>query len=448
MSNLLSPENEFRPSDDRGLAAATGASNGAPSGLPPPSSGFDIGAAAAAVIAAAAQPVEAASEPTWSAPYEIDPSTGYSIDPNTGYLFEPTTGYFVDPTTGYLLDPSTGYPFDPNTGHPIDPNATDPAAAGGEHASAGLAPESEMPVAEEPPLAAPPDVWETLPTAWEPPPEVHTSAREPGAPELEIAEVSSTSMWDLGGPASPCADPTAPGLPAGWPGGEEATRLDDLCLESGGSFAVAGDARVLAEGTLPAMAELPAFELGAAPADAPPRAEASAPDAVGLSEPEILLVLEEDILEDGAEDLTVDEVEILAAPEQTPAPATDPAAFVAGKHRVVVHTADGQVKRGAMMDAALDGSEVVIEAQAGSGHEVIPSNRIKAIFFMLPTGETPPPPQGVRVRVTFRDGRQVVGFSPDYDPKRVGFFMVPADTRTHTARIWVCQSAVRQVAVI
>jgi hypothetical protein len=237
-------------------------------------------------------------------------------------------------------------------------------------------------------------------------------AYDPSAPALGIADDGgSTSPWELGGPSAPRTDPAAPGLPDGWPGTEDATRIDDLSLESGGSFADAGE----------------------------------------LSEPEVLDVLEDDILDVGAEVVSVDEVELVAAPppapEAAPAPATDPAAFVTGKHRVVVHTEDGQVKRGAMMDAALDGAEVVIETQAGSGHEAIPSNRITAIFFMLPTAESPLLPQGRRVHVTFRDGRQVAGFSSDYDPNRVGFFMVPADTRTHTARIWVYQSAVRQVAV-
>ena len=41
----------------------------------------------------------------------------------------------------------------------------------------------------------------------------------------------------------------------------------------------------------------------------------------------------------------------------------------------------------------------------------------------------------------------MAGFSPDYDPERVGFFMIPADTRTNTGRIWVYQGAVKSVTV-
>jgi len=66
---------------------------------------------------------------------------------------------------------------------------------------------------------------------------------------------------------------------------------------------------------------------------------------------------------------------------------------------------------------------------------------------MLAPGETAPAPEGKRVRVTFRDGRQVAGFSPDYREGGIGFFMIPADARTNTGRIWVYRAAVRQVSV-
>jgi hypothetical protein len=72
---------------------------------------------------------------------------------------------------------------------------------------------------------------------------------------------------------------------------------------------------------------------------------------------------------------------------------------------------------------------------------------VKAIFFMLAPGEQAPAPEGKKVRVTFRDGRQVAGFSPDYREGSFGFFMIPADTRTNTGRIWVYQAAVRSVIV-
>jgi hypothetical protein len=147
-----------------------------------------------------------------------------------------------------------------------------------------------------------------------------------------------------------------------------------------------------------------------------------------------------------------------AAAATPPAPAVPPPPIAAeapaqegvrvpGTHRVVVHTVEGQVKRGVLEDAALDAGSLGLLPQPGAAPELVPAEKVKAIFFMLGPGEKAPTPEGKKVRVTFRDGRQVAGFSPDYRDGGVGFFMIPGDTRTNTGRIWVYRSAVRQVSV-
>jgi hypothetical protein len=141
-----------------------------------------------------------------------------------------------------------------------------------------------------------------------------------------------------------------------------------------------------------------------------------------------------------------EEVEPVPAPPPPPAAPVVAPNRVAGRHRVVLHTVEGQVKRGTLVDPALDGAVLALEQPAGDPDQV-PVDRVRAIFFMLGAGEAAPEPSGRKVRVTFRDGRQVAGFSPDYDPAAFGFFMIPADSRTNTARIWVYRSAVRQVSV-
>ncbi|MCM2334620.1 MAG: chemotaxis protein CheA, partial [Anaeromyxobacteraceae bacterium] len=133
--------------------------------------------------------------------------------------------------------------------------------------------------------------------------------------------------------------------------------------------------------------------------------------------------------------------------EVEPLPPPAPSVAIEGTHRVVLHTVDGQVKRGLLVDALLDAPALPLQAQGAGAAEEIPTEGIKAIFFMLAPGEKAPAPEGRKVRVTFRDGRQVAGFSPDYHEGLVGFFMIPADTRTNTGRIWVYQSAVKSVAV-
>jgi hypothetical protein len=145
-------------------------------------------------------------------------------------------------------------------------------------------------------------------------------------------------------------------------------------------------------------------------------------------------------------------------PEPPPAPVTDVATgaevfggaylnptFVEGEHRVVLHTLEGQVRRGTVRD--LDLLDPVIRlAQPGRPPEAIAAERVKAIFFMQEPGSPPPPSSGRRIRVGFSDGRQIVGFSEDVDGAEVGFFLVPADTRTHTARIYVFRAGVQSIS--
>lgn len=120
--------------------------------------------------------------------------------------------------------------------------------------------------------------------------------------------------------------------------------------------------------------------------------------------------------------------------------------FVSGDHRIVLHTVEGQVLRGSLANADLADPELPLIQPNGAVARV-PADQVKAIFFMLPAGEHPPAAAGTRVRVTFGDGRQVSGLSPDYSPDSPGFFVLPLDDRTHTARVWVYRDAVRQIDI-
>jgi hypothetical protein len=113
---------------------------------------------------------------------------------------------------------------------------------------------------------------------------------------------------------------------------------------------------------------------------------------------------------------------------------------VEGEHRVIIHTHEGQVKRGVIRDLDVLANTIAI-AQSGQSEE-IPTERIKAIFFMKAPGESEPPASGKKIRVTLADGRQVLGFSTDFQSESPGFFLVPADVRTNTSRIYLFRSAV------
>lgn len=119
---------------------------------------------------------------------------------------------------------------------------------------------------------------------------------------------------------------------------------------------------------------------------------------------------------------------------------------VPGEHRVILHTVEGQVKRGAIKDAKLGDAQLHLHL-ANGGTETLARERVKALFFMLAPGARAPATNGAKVRVTFKDGRQVAGFSADHKAPTSGFFVVPADNRTNTERIFIFRHAVQTVAV-
>jgi hypothetical protein len=144
-----------------------------------------------------------------------------------------------------------------------------------------------------------------------------------------------------------------------------------------------------------------------------------------------------------------------ARPQPTPSPSKGTAAvfgppmllspsFVEGDHKVVVHTLEGQVHRGTVHN--LDLLEDALAVQQPDGRSVeLPTRRLKAVFFVLSPGEKPLPGRGERVQVTFRDGRQVVGYSDDHASGEPGFFVVPSDARTNTARVYVFRGSVQSI---
>jgi len=135
-----------------------------------------------------------------------------------------------------------------------------------------------------------------------------------------------------------------------------------------------------------------------------------------------------------------------SVPASAPDPFAPSPSFVAGDHRIVLHTVEGQVLRGSLANADLADPELPL-IQPNGAVARIPAGQVKAIFFMLQAGERPAAAAGTRVRVTFGDGRQVSGLSPDYSPDSSGFFVLPLDSRTHTARVWVYRATVRQIAI-
>ena len=85
---------------------------------------------------------------------------------------------------------------------------------------------------------------------------------------------------------------------------------------------------------------------------------------------------------------------------------------------------------------------------------VVAVGELKAVFFVKDFKGDPgyterrfwegDRPSGRKVEVTFYDGEVIVGTTMGYDPKRIGFFVIPADPQANNLRVFVVTEAVRQ----
>jgi len=61
-----------------------------------------------------------------------------------------------------------------------------------------------------------------------------------------------------------------------------------------------------------------------------------------------------------------------------------------------------------------------------------------------PQDQTP----GRKIRVQFKDGEVLAGFTPDFSPVRSGFFLLPADLQSNTDRCYIVAAATEKVITL
>ncbi|HET7755511.1 MAG TPA: hypothetical protein VFK85_16520 [Anaeromyxobacteraceae bacterium] len=132
------------------------------------------------------------------------------------------------------------------------------------------------------------------------------------------------------------------------------------------------------------------------------------------------------------------------APQAAPEPPRDAPPSLQGARRVVIHLSDGQVRRGQVLDVELS-RDAFSYIGAGGSIESVPRADVRTVFFMRAPGVPSCGAEGVPVRVTLRDGRELTGKSADHDCGGESFTVVPDDGRSNAALVWVARSAVRSV---
>jgi small nuclear ribonucleoprotein (snRNP)-like protein len=55
---------------------------------------------------------------------------------------------------------------------------------------------------------------------------------------------------------------------------------------------------------------------------------------------------------------------------------------------------------------------------------------------------------GRKIKVKFKDGETIIGFTTGYSPDRIGFYMMPADLKGNNERIFVVKSATETIEML
>jgi hypothetical protein len=127
------------------------------------------------------------------------------------------------------------------------------------------------------------------------------------------------------------------------------------------------------------------------------------------------------------------------------------------ENKVVAHFRDGHLMKGTTNTFAPTKDKFHLIGANGKTIEIALA-QLKALFFVkqiegsrayhekkeFDTGRN----LGRKIRCEFFDGEVLLGYCQGYDTKRLGFFIVPSDSRSNNERIFVINAAALKVSFI
>ena len=126
------------------------------------------------------------------------------------------------------------------------------------------------------------------------------------------------------------------------------------------------------------------------------------------------------------------------------------------QNKLVVHCSDGTILKGQSTDFWHNKPEFHLTAQDGET-SVIAIADLKAVFFVKDYEGCRERQRsdrdvivggGRKLKVSFSDGEEVIGYTSGYSADRTGFFLVPADLQGNNERIFVVAAACDQIGFL
>ena len=131
--------------------------------------------------------------------------------------------------------------------------------------------------------------------------------------------------------------------------------------------------------------------------------------------------------------------------------------MISAGDRFIAHFADGTIAKGFTQDLVPNNPSFHLTLADSGDRRRIMLEDLKAVFAVKSfegdserddSQEGERPGYGKKIRVVFKDGEEIVGYTTGYAPERPAFFMFPVDPASNNARILVVNRFVEQAAFV
>ena len=124
------------------------------------------------------------------------------------------------------------------------------------------------------------------------------------------------------------------------------------------------------------------------------------------------------------------------------------------QNRIVLHYGDGRIIKGKTGDFFPDKQWFHITHKDTDVNNRVDVTKLKGIFFVRDyEGDSEYQEEynghrtglGKKVKVLFKDGEEIIGYTPGFSPTKAGFFLFPSDPKSNTEKIFVLNTATAEI---
>jgi hypothetical protein len=127
------------------------------------------------------------------------------------------------------------------------------------------------------------------------------------------------------------------------------------------------------------------------------------------------------------------------------------------QNRIVLHYCDGRIVKGSTNDFFPDKPWFHFTEKGTDKTDKVDITKLKGVFFVKDYEGSPEYREryeigrnglGKKVKVSFKDGEAIIGYTTGISPGKTGFFLFPSDPHSNTEKIFVIQSATEEITFV